>query len=463
MFIINSMTQIGIDKTKLDVYKATKKDVLLHIVPTAQQLSKETKFVDSLIKKIEKMKGKHVSAVVAGSFGKGTNLNKSKDFDIFVLYPPEMPREDFVEEGLSLGKQVFKGYFCEKAYSEHPYMRGVIDGFNVEIVPAYNVPSAEDMISSVDRTVFHLAFINKNMKISQKDEVRLLKYFMQVIGCYGSDSEISGFSGYLCELLVLYYGDFLTLLRHSANWEPSVKFTLVKEQDANLARFDDSLVVIDPVDSNRNVAAAVSDRQLSVFIAASRVFLQNPVVEFFHKRPVKQILYTQLVGLLEHFPMAIVEFSSKEPLKEIVWSKLKKHAKKLTSHLEFLGFEILKSELYYSESDDKTYIFMMLDSLKLSKLKLSTGPLVSDMRNSQNYLDNTKAILGPYIKENRWYSVRLRDKIDLAPIITEFAMEHIEFPMTVYVGDEVRDLYLQRSQLVDFFSDFFVPKEKFLL
>jgi len=457
------MAQLSIDKSKLEDYKLARREILREIKPSSKQITDETAFVDSILDKINKTPGKHVSCVIAGSFGKGTNLADTKDFDIFVLYPTDMKREEFVEAGLALGQSVFKGYFFEKAYSEHPYIRGIINNYKVEVVPAYKIAPGEDIISAVDRTSLHLLFILKNMKAVQKDEVRILKKFMKAIDCYGADTEVFGFSGYLCELLILFYGDFITLLTHSANWEPPIKFTLVKEQEVNLSRFSDPLVVIDPVDQNRNVASAVSDKQLSTFIAASRSFLQHPHKEFFNKRPVKQITYHQMVGLLDSFSLTILEFEVKDMLKEMVWSKVRKNAKKIVAHLEFCDFNIMKWDIFYKEGETKAHMVMMSESLILPRNKMMVGPLVSDMKNSQNYLDNTKAVLGPYIKDNRWYCIKQREKTDIKSILLDYTPDNIDLDTVIFVGQDIRNLYLAKTEVLDFLSEFFVAKERFLI
>jgi len=457
------MVQLNIDKSRLDDYKLVRKEILKDIKPTSKQTSEEEEFANSIINKINKIPGKHISAIVAGSFGKGTNLANTKDFDIFILYPKDMKRDEFVQEGLATAQAVFKGYFWEKAYSEHPYIRGVINNYKVEVVPAYKINPGEEIISAVDRTSLHLLFILKNMKATQKDEVRLLKQFMKAIDCYGADSEVFGFSGYLCELLILFYGDFITLLTHAANWETPIKFTLVKEQEVNLTKFNDPLVVIDPVDENRNVASAVSDKQLSTFIAASRSFLQYPNKDFFNKKPNKQITYHQMVGLLDNFELGIIEFDVKDMLKEVVWSKVRKNTKKIITHLEFLDFNILKNDIFYKEGDTKCYLVILVESLVLPIYKQVIGPPVCDMKNSQNYLDNTKAILGPYIKDYRWYSIKQREIRDIKTALLNYLPENCELDTNIFVGQDIRNLYLIKTEVLDFLSDFFITKENFLV
>src|SRR5207244_10335602 len=60
-------------------------------------------------------------------------------FDVFVAFPPDLPRADLEERGLALGKLLDKGAHL---YAEHPYTRGWYGGFEVEIVPCYRITDA---------------------------------------------------------------------------------------------------------------------------------------------------------------------------------------------------------------------------------------------------------------------------------------------------------------------------------
>jgi tRNA nucleotidyltransferase (CCA-adding enzyme) len=461
-FLIIIMASINLDKSRLSLFKKTKKELLKEIKPDTSQTIREKKFIDNIIKKIEKIPGSHLSAVCAGSFGKGTHLKDTKDFDVFVIYPPSLNKEKFIEEGLSVGQKVFKGYFWEKAYSQHSYIRGVIDGHKIEIVPSYKIEPNEPIISAVDRTTLHLMFIEKNMSQEQKDETRILKFFLKHIGAYGADTSVSGFSGYLCELLILFYGDFKTVLENVCNWKTPVKFTLLKEQHTNLARFSDPLVVIDPVDDTRNVASAVSLKQLSLFIAASRIFIENPSIDFFRQRVTPKVTYHQLLGKLENFSIAIVRFEVKDLLKEIVWSKVKSNTKKLITHLEFSDFDVLKYDVYHYEGQDKCYLIILLNTLNLPRFKKIIGPLVSDFKSSQNYISNNRSVLGPYIKDDRWYVIRKRDKLSAKSIILDFS-SNFDLKSDVFVSTEINSLFLEDDDLSYFLTDFFISKEKFLI
>lgn len=452
---------VGIDKSKISTYKDTKKKILSLIKPTDTQILKEKTFTDKLIKRAKGLPGKHLDVILAGSAARNTNLKETKDFDIFVLYPKDISKEEFTKEALEIGQNFFKGYFSEKVYSEHPYVRGVIDGYKIDLVPAYKIDSTDEMISSVDRTPFHQAYILKNMKETKKDEVRLLKYFLRYIGCYGADPQYQGFSGYLCELLILYYGDFIKTLERVANWQTPVRLVLASEDINCLGSFDDAFVMIDPVDKKRNVASAVSMTTLSRFIAASRAFLTNPTTEFFSNKNKAQT-YHQLVTWVNNAPLTTIEFDVDGLVKDIVWSKLRKYLTKLSAHLENQKFSILKSNIYFEEKSKYAYIILMTDMLTLPKFEKAIGPYVSDITNSEKFIENSKAIYGPFIKDERWYCIKSRRFVEIKDVIDDFAHLHFDIKYEVFVEQDIIKLYTKNTEIMPYFTDFFYPRENFL-
>lgn len=456
------MSSIGLDKTKVSVYNDTRSKILDLIKPSNSQINKEKEFVDTILKKIKDYPGSHIDSLVAGSFARDTNLKDSKDFDIFVLYPPETKKEDFVKEGLDIGRFVFKGHFSEKVYSQHPYLRGIIDGYKLEIIPAYKIETTENLISAVDRTPFHLNFILKNIKSSQKDDVRLLKYFLKNIGCYGADSQYQGFSGYLCELLVIYYGDFLKVLEKVANWQTPVRIVLDSEDIDYLSPFSDPLVVIDPVDKKRNVASAVSLTQLSRFIAASRSFLQNPTLDFFTNKIIKEQPYHQLVSWIKGNPLLVIEFNVNDLVKDIVWSKTRKLSNRLISALESTGYNVLKSQIYYTEGDKEAYLLVLVDTLELPKLEKVVGPYVHDIINSQKFIENSKTVFGPFVIDDRWVAIRNRRYVDIGHITEEIVKDNFDLSVNIFVDEDIMNAYTKNIEIMKYFAEFFYPKEKFL-
>ena len=96
----------------------------------------------------------------------------------------------------------------EIRYAEHPYVHGIVKGVEVDVVPCYRLKDASRIKSAVDRTPFHHEWLKDRIK-GKENEVRLLKGFLKANGLYGAEYKVRGFSGYLCELLIMFYGSFV--------------------------------------------------------------------------------------------------------------------------------------------------------------------------------------------------------------------------------------------------------------
>ncbi len=101
-----------------------------------------------------------------------------------------------------------------------------------------------------------------------------MKRFMAMTGTYGSEFKVGGFAGYLCELLILFYGDFEKTLKAAINWKFGHEIDI--EEYGTAGNFKDPLIVIDPTDKNRNVGAALRLDKMAEFIQSSQ-----PVIIYF--------------------------------------------------------------------------------------------------------------------------------------------------------------------------------------
>ncbi|MDY6774034.1 MAG: tRNA CCA-pyrophosphorylase, partial [Candidatus Nanohaloarchaea archaeon] len=104
----------------------------------------------------------------------------------------------------------------------------------------------------------------------EKREVVLLKAFLRGQELYGSTLRVRGFAGYLCELLIAEYGSFLGLLEAVVDWDEEEMIDPEGHHDSlpNYLRekfSDEKLVVIDPVDPERNVASVLSTENYARF------------------------------------------------------------------------------------------------------------------------------------------------------------------------------------------------------
>ena len=308
-----------------------------------------------------------------------------------------MGREELKRLGLEIGKAVLpQGY---TKYAEHPYWHGIYKGFDVDIVPCYRIESPEEKMSAVDRTPFHTEYVKKHLREEQKDEVRLLKAFLKGIGAYGAEAKIRGFSGYLTELLVLKYGDFLGTLENVARWRKKVYLHLEGEG----ARFRDPVVFIDPVDPNRNAASAVSEEKKSLFIHASQSYLEEPNLKFFFPNPVQPLTPEEILKRMKNRGTYFYVFTF--PRDETVEDNLYPQIRRTLDIFEEILKEFHPLNSFYVVDSTKVHLIMELEREQLPVVKKHQGPPVWH-ENSKNFLAQWKgnALRGPYIHGHRWFA-----------------------------------------------------------
>ena len=95
-----------------------------------------------------------------GSFAKDTYLS-DPDLDLFLMFPPNVPRDRLESDGLRAGEDILHGI---RMYSEHPYIRGKLDGLDIDLVPCYHLENTKKLQSSVDRTPFHTKYVLSQLK-----------------------------------------------------------------------------------------------------------------------------------------------------------------------------------------------------------------------------------------------------------------------------------------------------------
>jgi len=261
-------------------WEQIRREVLGEVKPSIEEKVHLRAFAEETVEKLNKVlreKGINASAEVHGSVAHGTWISGQQDLDVFLIIEEYGGREQ-LQGALDAVKAGTDWIFTE-AYAEHPYLKTEINGYSLDIVPCFRVKEDEGLHSSTDRTPLHTKWINERLD-SLGDEVLLLKKFLMTLDLYGAEIRIGGFSGYLCELLVIYYGGFRELIKGSSKWG---KHTVISFNDDEARKFNDSLTVIDPVDRDRNVASALREDSYSMFIAACREFNREPGLRFFRK------------------------------------------------------------------------------------------------------------------------------------------------------------------------------------
>jgi tRNA nucleotidyltransferase (CCA-adding enzyme) len=374
--------------------------VLRQISPSEAQRARVEEAARRLLRRVEAeavKTGLELKVTLQGSVAKGT-YTYPPDIDVFILFPESTTRKELEHLGLRMGKAVLKG---EERYAEHPYMHGKFEGFEADIVPCFAIESPAGLISAVDRTPFHTAFVLSMITEDQIREVRLLKQFMKGIGIYGAEAKVQGFSGYLVELLVLRYGDFRSVLEASKGWRRGEILSLEIGR-----KFDSPLVFHDPVDPSRNVASAVGLDSLAMFVHAAKSYLLRPSIRFFFPRERRTWTAKRIDQELKERGTAILTMTLDRPdlIDDDLHPQLRKTIEGLKTVLEQGDFGVLSTS-YRAEEGRVVLVFELIsDELPASCLHLGPPAWIGT---ADDFLTkwSGRAISGPYLKDGRWLAL----------------------------------------------------------
>ncbi len=351
--------------------------------------------------------------ILAGSITRNTWLTTKKEFDVFIIFPKTLSVEKLEKLGLKIGKTIIKKLNGEWVieYAQHPYVRGKVHGTEIDIVPCYKMECGEKIKSAVDRTPFHVEYLNKNLPRELSDDVRLLKQFCGVNKIYGADAKTEGFSGYVCELLVMYYGSFIDVLKNAAEWKPGVVIDpekFYRQEDHPYLRRElkrQVLILIDPTDKTRNAAAAISANSFYKLRKKAKEFLNKPSKEAFFEKKLKPITENDLImaQMKRRTELLLIVFKPPQVVPDILWPQLRRFAERLESMQKEDEFIILRKGIYTNEKD-LAVILLEMEVSKLPYVNKKIGPLVFDLDDSARFIRKYEktALKGPFIENNFW-------------------------------------------------------------
>lgn len=368
--------------------------VLQQHKPTEKQNSELKATAQSIIGRTEEVVsrlGVNARVLLVGSVAKGTNL-ASGDLDIFIVFSKDYRTREMEEFGLKIGHEVIPG--GSEKYAEHPYVSGYVGERKIDIVPCFELTPKSRIISSVDRTPLHTEYVLKKLDDAGKDEVRLLKLFMKTTGVYGSEIKVSGFSGYVCELLVIKYGSMLKVVEAFSRAKGPLRIALNGE-GGDLEKYDSPVVIIDPTDVTRNAAAAISEENFSRMKINCRMFIASPHSGYFtddrsySPEPFRERGTAVRIFLLER----------PDIIDDILFSQASRFRNIIVQILQEQGFDPITSEVELSE---RIEVLVECKTDRIPGTKVHMGPPV-DAQNAMEFIRKWmgKSLLGPYVCGNR--------------------------------------------------------------
>jgi tRNA nucleotidyltransferase (CCA-adding enzyme) len=453
-------------------------EVLEKITPTKEDRLRIEALAKELEQKVASSCAEHgVKAVVRveGSVAKDTWLREEPDVDIFMRLPTTIPRRALGKISLEIAREATEGSKQVERFAEHPYLEAFVSGARVNIVPCYAVERGE-WLSATDRTPFHTDYVKKRLNKTLRNEVRLLKKFMQGIEVYGAEIKMGGFSGYLCELLILRYKSFAETLQAFARCTRRMvvdigNYYADRENELQLL-FAEPLVMIDPVDKGRNVASAVRSQRLYTFVGAARAFLKTPSAGFFYPPKTRALSAEALRQKMENRGSACVflTFAAVEAVPDVLWGQLYRTQRSLRKLVELNDFRVLRDAVWSDEKTLNVFVFE-LEQRVLPSVKRHLGPPLEREKECEDFLakyaQNGNAVSGPYIEDGRWVVELQRKFTDAVELLREKLKEGgrnigvaelisraLREKFRLLVSNEISEVYIGNRDFAGFLTDF---------
>jgi len=454
--------------------EALQDSVLVEIVPGEEEKERVRDFclrVERNLTERLREAGFRAVAEVHGSVARGTWLAEERDLDVFIIL-----EEGYGRDTLPGVLDVVKGYVGEgwvEAYAEHPYLMAEIDGFSVEFVPCFRVDPREGLISATDRTPLHTEYVMDRLAPGMHDEVRLLKKFMKGVEVYGAEVKVGGFSGYLCELLVIHLGSFEEVLERATAWGSREVMDLVGDAgpEALRERFAEPLVVPDPVDPGRNVASAVSETSFWTLTVAARAFLDEPRLVFFFPdvAPVEIPRLLDEIRERESSLLFVVVEDGKVEVPDILWGQLYKSERAISGFLENSDFRVMRSAVWSDEAGRHVFVFELEEAV-LPGVVRRVGPPVGMEESGRRFVGAHKGaedtVSGPWMEGRRWWVEVRRPEPDAKRLLASALGDGgREIGVSRGIGERMRSGFavLVDDEIADVLEpDFAVFLDKFL-
>jgi len=403
-------------------------EVIKEISPTPQELTLINKLT-SMLKELLQKKAKELNIQFTkiepqGSTGiKRTQLKGDFDLDLFIgldydNYKPKYTglsknklkkesKKDFLELCKkwilkSLTKEEFQN--PRLLYAEHPYITvDYLSGDNkikIDIVLYFdldlNYIKEYGPITAVDRSPWHGRFVKDELSPKQKDEVRLLKQFFKACHSYGDKSAVGkvGFIGYSAELLIYYYETIQNLFNNFDNLRNKALdyYNRDIKELRKISHFQNEyLIIIDPIDKNRNVASAISERAYKYCNQRIKEFMNNPNKGFFKIESLPEVDISDPTDMLLS-KINIIELINKDKGMHYTINRdklysigdyIKSNGEKELSHEEKFGQ--IEFEVFFDDNTNEYNIAIYCEKPEISKTYLRRGPPIKEKSHIEKF------------------------------------------------------------------------------
>lgn len=382
------------------------KEVLEDLKPDEKKVAAEVnitlKKLNSALKKA-KIRAK---ASTGGSIAKGTFLKGDYDCDIFVKFELKKYKEKDISALLgNVLKKSFKK--VTKVHGSRDYYH-IENEFRYEIVPVLDIKKTSEAVNVTDCSPLHVDWVNKFPRM--KSEIRLTKAFMKAVNTYGAESYIKGFSGHVVDILTIYYGGFINLLKASQKWKEKDVVDYYNRHkgkallNLNKSKTESALIVIDPIQNDRNAAAALSIDKFSLFKRKAAEFIKKPSKRFFIREKFDADSLRKKAGQ-RGGKLVIVDAAPLKGKEDVIGAKLLKAFEHIAYSLKENEFDVKEKGWDWPGEGDAVFWFI-IDTKDLPDKKLYTGPPIKVKKHCENF---KKVHKGAFEKNGKVYAEERRE------------------------------------------------------
>ena len=388
-------------------------NILKKIKPTKEEAEITTKLINLFLLELRnRIRGADIS--IGGSFAKGTWLKGNYDIDIFIKFDYNKYKSKDISK---IVENKINNFKFKKLHGSRTYFQIFKNNLIFELVPVLKINNSSTILNVMDISPLHTEYIKHNTNLILRDEIRIAKAFFKANNLYGAETFQKGFSGYAIEVLTLHYKGFLNLLKATSKWQQSEVIDHEKHYNnkkeilllLNKSKLISPLIVIDPVQKDRNITAVLSKKNYESFKILARSYLKSQSEEYF---TAKDQDINKLKGYI------IVELLPKQEPRNVIGGKLARIIDYIKKHLELEQFSVID---YGSKWDNKFYIWYKIKQENLSSKIKHYGPSIDDTENLKKFKQRWNKT--KIIKENNKVFVYTNRKFKKAIDLVKFLLK----------------------------------------
>ena len=208
--------------------------------------------------------------------------------------------------------------------------------------------------------------------------------------------------------------------------------------------FETPIAIMDPIDDNRNLGAAISTENIGKFVLAARAFLKKPSVSFFKSRKKSKATKASLKNIL------VLTFRYRQRSPDIIWGQLKRAASSITTQMEQEGFSVLRRSAVISENNTASLLFL-LKSRKLDQHHVRAGPDFFTAAHVEKFVEsNKKKSTTMWIsEEGKIHSLQKRSNVDAALFLRDLIKKNLaKSGVPVGLKDDIRKFKIVKGNKI---------------